>query len=129
MRARWVAGPAHWVKFAVPPIVALLIGVAIVIASSPASLTRDHRAIQPTLLTQPSPTPISASPVPTVTEAGILGGAPHLLANGSSDVTVATANLAAGSIDGGKTWTVLTPPPNGAGIAADLSNPLRAISG
>jgi photosystem II stability/assembly factor-like uncharacterized protein len=38
-------------------------------------------------------------------------------------------NLAVGSADGGKTWSALAPPSNGAGIAIDGANPLHGITG
>jgi hypothetical protein len=109
--------------------VALVIGIGIVIASSPASLTNDHRAIKSTPLALPSPSAVSASPPATVTAAGVLGAAPRLLSVGPSDLTGTTANLAKGSSDGGKTWSTITPPSKGVGIAIDPSNPLHAITG
>jgi photosystem II stability/assembly factor-like uncharacterized protein len=128
MSSPWLARTPRWAKFAAAPMVALLIGISVVIASSPASLTRDHRAIKSTPPAQPSGAVI-ASPPPTVTDAGILGAAPRLLANGSSNLIGATTNLDVGSIDGGRTWSTSTPPSNGVGIVGDPSNPLHAITG
>src|ERR1700730_12711873 len=126
MSSPWLARAPRWAKFAAAPMVALLIGIGIVIASSPASLTRDHRAIKSTPLAHASGA-IIASPPPTVTEAGVLGAAPRLLASGSSNLIGATANFEVGSTDGGRTWSTIAPPSNGVGIAGDPSNPLHTI--
>jgi hypothetical protein len=119
----------EWAKFAAVPLLALLIGIGVAIASSTASLTRDHRSVGSLGLPSPTPSPAQATPIPTVTQAGVFGSNPHLQAVGSSGLFVQAPNLAAGSADGGKTWSSLGPPSNGAGIAIDGANPLHGISG
>ena len=113
----WTAG----VAFA-----GLVIGVAVAIASSPASLNPDRHTS--TGFVAPSPRPV-ATPSPTVNAPGVLGASPRLITNGSSTVIGLGSNLAMGSSDGGKTWAVLRPPSNGSGLAVDPSNPRHAITG
>ena len=117
------------VKFAAIPLLAVLIGVGVAIASSPASLTRDHRSAGTTASVSPTPSPVQPTPSPSVTQPGIFGQSAHIEAVGSSGLTVQGGNLAAASADGGKTWSNLAPPANGAGVAIDGSNPLRGITG
>ena len=128
MRSPLPADAMRWVKFVAIPLLALIIGVAIAIASSPASLGRGHVLGTPV---PPSPTPTAAgrTPVPSVTEAGILGKGPQLVAAGTQSIAGLTPNRAAGSADGGKTWTILTPPAQASGVAIDPSNPQHGIAG
>jgi hypothetical protein len=117
----------QWAKVAAVPLLAILIGVGVAIASSPASVTRGPRSA--TTLPEPSPTQSpQTTPVPTVTTAGLLGSNPRLQAAGSS-VTIQGASVAAASNDGGKTWSILTLPSRASGIAVDGANPLHGIAG
>jgi hypothetical protein len=52
-----------------------------------------------------------------------------LIAAGTQLLEGITPLRAAGSADGGKTWTSLVPPAKASGIAVDPSNPLRGITG
>lgn len=118
----------RWLRFVAIPLVALVIGVAVAVASSPASLNRGHVLGTPVPPT-PTPTPISPTPVVTVTAPGILGKAPTLIAAGTQSLEGMTPSQAAGSADGGKTWNTLVPPAKASGIAVDPSNPQHGITG
>lgn len=120
--------PLQWAKFAAVPLLAVLIGVGLAIASSPASLTANHRSVGYTPPASPTPSPVP-TPIPTVTQPGVFGPSPHLQAWGSSGLSVQGTNLAAGSADGGRTWSPLAPPSKGAGVAIDGTNPLHGITG
>src|ERR1700694_2936859 len=98
------AGALQLVKFAAVPLLAVLIGVGVAIASSPASLTRDHRSVGTTASVSPTPSPVHPTPSPTVTLPGIFGQSAHIEEVGSPGLTVQGANLTAASADGGKTW-------------------------
>ena len=115
-------------KFVAIPLVALVIGVAIAIASSPASLGRGHVLGSP-VPPSPTPIPIVATPVVSVTEPGVLGKAPLLIAAGTQSLVGMTLTRAAGSADGGKTWSSVVPPAKGSGIAIDPGNPQTGITG
>src|SRR5260370_13077333 len=105
----------RWMKFAAIPLVALAIGVAVAVASSPSSLSRQH-AIGPPVPASPTVTPVTETPLPSVTEPGILGKGPQLVAAGAQSLAGGTVNKAVGSADGGKTWTTLVPPAKASGI-------------
>lgn len=122
------AGALQLVRLAAVPLLAVLIGVGVAIASSPASLTRDHRSVGTTASVSPIPSPVP-TPSPPVTQPGLFGQSAHIQAVGSSGLTIQGANLAAASADGGKTWTTLAPPANGLGVAIDRSNALHAMTG
>jgi len=115
----------RWIKLVAIPLAALVIGVLIAIASSPSSLSRGRTLSTPV---PPSPS-LVASPVQSVTTAGVLGKAPQLMTAGTQSVVGRTANRAAGSADGGKTWVTVAPPANGSGVAVDPANPQRGIAG
>jgi hypothetical protein len=121
-------GAVGWWRFLVIPLAALVIGLGVAIASSPASLSRGHVLGTPV---PPSPTspPISPTPVVSVTAPGILGKAPVLIAAGTQSLEGMSPNRAAGSADGGKTWGTLVPPAKGSGIAVDPNIPQRGITG
>lgn len=119
----------QWAKFVAVPLVAVLIGVGVAIASSPASLTRGTRTVGTPAPPSPTPSPVLATPVPTVTQPGVFGKSPHVQEVGSSGLSVRGTNLAAGSADGGKTWSTWAPPSKGGGIAIDGANPLHGITG
>ncbi len=133
---RWLPGdlPLRVATFAVPAFLALAIGVAVALASSPASLGKRHAvgastgAGTPTPGFAASPSP-SATPLPpTVTSPGLLGGGAFLSAAGTVIVGSAPI-LVVDSTDGGKTWNPLRPPSNGSGIAVDIGNPKHLIAG
>jgi hypothetical protein len=121
--------PARLAKFAAVPLLAVLIGVAVAIGSSPASVTSNHPVLGTPSAVPATPSPaISPSP-PTVTASGLLGKAAQLVSAGPASVAAAGTNIAAASTDGGKTWTTVRPPAKAAGIAIDPTNPLRAVTG
>src|ERR1035437_10813863 len=119
----------QWAKFVAVPLVAVLIGVGVAIASTPASLTRGTRTVGTPAPPSPTPSPVQATPIPTVTQPGVFGQRPHVQEVGSSGLSVRGTNLAAGSADGGKTWSTWAPPSKGVGIAIDGANPLHGITG
>lgn len=121
--------PQRWATFALPPLIALVVGVAVAIASNPAALTRDRGSGWNTVGTLPSPSPADSSPLPSVTSPGLLGDGAHLVVGGSGILIGLSPNLVEESSDGGKTWTILRPPSNGSGIAVDPANPRHAIAG
>jgi hypothetical protein len=129
MNPRLSATATRWLKFLAIPMVALVIGIAVAIASSPSSLTRGQHALGTPVPPSPTPTPVSSTPVPSVTEPGVLGKAPQLIAAGTQSIVGMTPNRAVGSADGGKTWTTLVPPAKASGIAIDPANPQRGITG
>jgi photosystem II stability/assembly factor-like uncharacterized protein len=107
---------------------ALLIGIAVAIASSPASLqARSGGAASASA--EPSQNPADSSPLPSVTSAGVLGDAGHLVVGGSGTLIGLASNLAEESTDGGKSWTSLRPPSNGSGLAVDPADVHHAITG
>jgi photosystem II stability/assembly factor-like uncharacterized protein len=59
----------------------------------------------------------------------LFGSGSHIQVVGSSGLLVQGPILAAGSADGGKTWSAFGPPTNGSGIAIDGTNPLHGITG
>ena len=128
---RWPFGnlPSRWAVFAVPSLIALLIGIAVAIASSPASLTRGYGVGASTVRTEPSPTLPATSPTPSLTSPGVLGDHARLLVSGSGVLIGLAPNLVEESSNGGKTWTSLRPPHNATGIAVDPANPRYAITG
>jgi photosystem II stability/assembly factor-like uncharacterized protein len=128
---RWPFGnlPSRWAVFAVPPLIALLIGIAVAIASSPASLTGARGGRATTVSGGPSPSPADSSPLPSVTSPGVLGDGAHLVVGGSGVLIGLAPNLVEESSDGGKRWTSLRLPPNASGIAVDKANPRHAITG
>jgi photosystem II stability/assembly factor-like uncharacterized protein len=67
--------------------------------------------------------------VPSVTEAGVLGKSPLLVAAGTQALAGLASNRAVGSADGGKTWTSLVPPAKGSGILIDPGNPQHGVTG
>jgi photosystem II stability/assembly factor-like uncharacterized protein len=128
---RWPFGdlPSRWAPFVVPPLIAVLIGVAVAIASNPASLTRQRGGVATPGGAKSSPSPADPSPVPSVTSPGILGDGAHLVVNRSGVLIGLAPNLVEESSGGVKTWTSLRPPSNGSGIAVDLADPNHAITG
>lgn len=108
---------------------ALLIGVAVAIASNPSSLTRERGTGVSTGGANHSPSPTASVSVPSVTEPGVLGKGPQLVAAGAQSLAGMTPNRAVGSADGLKTWSTLVPPTNASGIAMDPGNPQRGITG
>lgn len=108
------------------PLVGLLLGLAIAVASSPSSLTRDRSGAISALI--PRATAL-ASPTPTVSTPGILGNSARLFTNGANTVIAVGPGFAVGSSDGGHTWTVVRPPANGSELAVDPANPRHAITG
>ncbi|MHB8589521.1 MAG: WD40/YVTN/BNR-like repeat-containing protein [Candidatus Dormibacteraceae bacterium] len=129
MRGLFGSLPSRWAAFAVPPLIALLIGVTVAIASSPTSLTRARGGGTTTVDGGPSPSPADSSPLPSVTSPGVLGDGAHLEVGGSGVLIGLARNLAEESSDGGKTWTSLRPASNGSGIAVDAADPRHAITG
>jgi hypothetical protein len=69
---RWPFGnlPSRWATFAVPSLIAVLIGVAVAVASSPTSLTRARVGGATGVRAQPFPSPVDSTPVPSVTSPG-----------------------------------------------------------
>lgn len=118
----------RWSPFAVATLIALLIGVAVAIASNPSSLTQERGTGVSTGGANHSPSPAASAPVPSVTEPGVLGKSPQLVAAGAQALAGMTPNRAVGSADA-KTWSTLVPPPNASGIAMDPGNPQRGITG
>src|SRR6267378_4333400 len=98
MRSWWIIRGRRWATYAIVPLIAVLIGVGVVIGSSSASLTRDHRGLTTTLPpSSPSPSaPDSPSP-PTVTEPGIFASAAHIEVTGSGGLAGQASGVAAGS--------------------------------
>ena len=128
---RWPFGnlPSRWAVFAVPPLIALLIGIAVAIASSPTSLTLTPGGGATTVGAEPSPSPADSSPLPSVTSPGVLGDGAQLVMGGSGVLIGLAPNLVEESSNAGKTWTSLRPPPNASGIAVDPAAPRHAITG
>jgi len=128
---RWPFGnlPSRWAVFAVPPLIALVIGIAVALASSPTALTRARGGGAYTGGAEPSPSPADSSPLPSVTSPGVLGDGAHLVAGGTGVLIGLAPNLVEASSDGGKTWTSLRPPSNGSGIAVDPADTRHAITG
>jgi BNR/Asp-box repeat protein len=118
----------RWLRFLAIPLVALVIGVGVAIASSPASLGPRHVLGTP-VPTTPAPAQSSPTPVVALTQPGVLGKAPELMVAGTQSLVGITPNRSAGSVDGGKTWGKLAPPANGAGVAVDPANPQAGITG
>ena len=112
--------------FAAVSLIGVVLGIAVALASSPSSLTRDRH--QSTRVVQPTPSQ-GPSPSPSVMKPGILGESSHLVTNGSNTVLALGSNLAIGSGDGGHTWVVVRPPSTGAGLAIDPANARHAITG
>ncbi|HVA73872.1 MAG TPA: hypothetical protein VNF71_04855 [Acidimicrobiales bacterium] len=123
--ARWTG----WAKFATIPLLAVVIGAGVAIASSPSSLTRVSHSLGTPVPIVPSPSPVIATPVPSVTEPGVLGKSPVFESAGSSDLVGLAPNLAVASADGGKTWTTLAPPSGSSGVMIDPENPLHGVAG
>jgi photosystem II stability/assembly factor-like uncharacterized protein len=121
--------PTRWATYAVPPLIALVIGVAVAIASSPGALTRDRGAGASAAGAKPSPSSAASSPIPSVTSPGLLGDSARLVVGGSGDLLAEAPNLVEESSDGGKTWAGLRPPGSGSGIAVDPGNLRHAITG
>ncbi|TAN34308.1 hypothetical protein EPN29_02790 [bacterium] len=119
----------RWLELVAIPLVALVIGIGVAVASSPSSLVRGLRATGTPVLPSPTPTPVSASPAPSVTAPGVLGKAPMLIAAGTQSLAGVTPGRAAASADGGKTWSTLVPPAGASGIALDPGNPQHGITG
>lgn len=119
----------RWIKIVAIPLVAVVFGVAIALASSPSSLSRGQQALGTPVPASPTPTPVTSTPVPSVTEAGVLGKAPELIAAGAQSIVGKAPTKTVGSADGGKTWISLGPPANASGIAVDPGNPQRLITG
>ena len=111
-----------WLAAAGPVVIALLIGVALAVASSSGSLAGRHGYVA-TASAQPTPTAADASPTPSVASAGLLGDGARL------DVIGSTSSLAMESATGGTAWTALRPPLGGSGIAIDEANVRHAITG
>lgn len=120
--------PPRLATIVVPPVIALLIGVAVAVASNPASLTRERGGGANTGGNLPSPSP-TGLPLPSVTSPGVLGDGAHLLAGADGNLIGLAPNLVEESSDSGKTWTSLRPPSNGSGIAVDPADPRHAITG
>ena len=120
------AGAMRWVKVGAIPVAAVVIGIAVALASSPSSLGRGHALGTPV---PPTPSPASATPVQSVTQAGVLDKSPQLVAAGSQSLAGLTVNVAAATADSGKTWIKLVPPAGASGVAIDPANPQRGISG
>src|SRR5437588_2592098 len=111
-------------NFVAVPLLAALVGIGIAIASSPASLTRDHRIGPPIEMDgSPSPTASPSASPPTVTTPGILGAKPRMEASGGTSVVGFVQNASAATADGGKTWTVLSLPYGASSVASQLTNP------
>lgn len=116
-------------KFAGIPLLAVLIGGAVAVASSPASVTRSNRVLGTPLPVTPSPSASASPSPPTVTEPGVLGTGGHLIAAGSAAFAATGFNIAAASADSGKTWTTMRPPAKASGVAIDPNDPLHGITG
>jgi hypothetical protein len=121
--------PSRWPAFVVPPLIAILIGMAVAVASSPALLTRGYLGLGGTFSGGTSRSPASSSSLPSGTSPGVLGSGAHLVVGGSGVLIGLASNLVTESIDGGKTWASLPPPANASGIAVDPANPRHAITG
>ena len=119
----------QWIKFLAIPVLAVIIGAGVAIASSSSSITRDHRSLGTPLQLAPSPSPVQSAPIPTVTQAGIFGQSAHVQPYGASGISVQGLNLAAGSGDGGKTWSTLVPPAKTVGVVIDGANPEHGVTG
>ncbi|HET6311108.1 MAG TPA: hypothetical protein VFH00_08925 [Candidatus Nitrosotalea sp.] len=126
MTRRLPPAAMNGMKLAAIPVAAIVIGILVALASSPSSLGRGHALGTPVPAT---PSPVSATPVQSVTDPGILGKGPQLVAAGMQSLAGMSANRAAGSADGGKTWTTLVPPAGASGVAIDPANPQHGIAG
>jgi|ERR1700674_128439 len=129
MRSGVSAALAQWMKFVAIPLVALVIGVGVAVASSPSSLLRAQHTVGTAVTASPSPVAATPTPVPSVTEPGVLGKAPTLLDVGTQSLAGIAPSRSAGSADGGRTWSTLVPPAKASGIAVDPSNPQHGITG
>lgn len=128
---RWPFGnlQSRLVVFTAVPLLGILIGVAVAIATNPTSFMRPRGDGAYTGAVEPSPSPADSTPLPSVTSPGVLGDSARLLA-GSSGVLIGLGpSLIEESSDGGKTWTALQPPTGASGIAVDPTNPQYAITG
>ena len=123
--ARWVG----WAKLAAIPLLAVLIGAGVAVASSTSSLTRANHSLGTPVPILPSPSPVVATPVPSVTEPGVLSKSPVFEAGGTTDLAGLTPNLAVASADRGKTWTALAPPSGSSGVMIDPENPVHGVAG
>src|ERR1700694_3726619 len=128
---KWPLGdrPSRWAVIAIPPLVALLIGIAVPIASTPSCLSRGAGRGGSTVPPAPSPSPADPQRPPSVTSPGLLGDSPHLVVGQAGALLGLGPSLIDESTDGGKTWIVLRPPTSGSGIAADPADPHHAITG
>src|SRR2546423_15137777 len=95
----------RWAVLAGVPLLGVLIGCAVAVASSPPSLSPDRHGETGTFVA-PLPTPIP-TPSPTVKTPGILGTSGRLVTNGSNIVIATVSSTAIGSADGGRTWFVV----------------------
>src|SRR5258707_405064 len=129
MRSRFGVLARGWAIFVGPPLVALLIGVAVAVALTPPSLGRTPGRGLATGRVDASPSPADPSPIPSVTSPGVLGDGPHLTLGSPGILGGSGANLSEVTSDAGKTWTALRPPSGAAGIGLDPSDPRHAISG
>jgi photosystem II stability/assembly factor-like uncharacterized protein len=119
----------RWVGYAAVPVLALVIGIGVGLASSMSSLTQGHHVLGTPAPDLPMPSQaVTASP-PTVTQPGILGNTAHLTAAGSASLAAAGVSAAAATADGGKTWSVLRPPAKASGVAIDPGNPAHGVVG
>lgn len=128
MRLRFGNLTRRLASFAVPPLIAVIVGVAVAIASNPGLLTRERGAGTNTGGALPTPSPTGSHP-PSVTSPGVLGDGARLVAGPSGVLFGLAPNLVEESSDSGKTWTILRPPSNGSGIAVDPADPRHAITG
>lgn len=119
----------RWAQVAAILLMAVVVGVAIALASSLASITQNHRALGTPAPVVSSPSPSPATPPVSVTQTGILGNSPYLVAASSSSLFGLGPNVAAASADSGKTWVTMTPPGNGSGIVIDPASPMRGVTG
>lgn len=117
----------RWAVVAGVLLVGLVLGVAVAVGSSLSSLAPDRHG-ETSGFVAPTPSPLP-SPSPTVNSPGVLGDSARLVTNGSNTVIALGSNIAVGSADGGRTWIVVRPPPNGSGLAVDPANPRHAITG
>lgn len=130
MRGVSLSSLTTWAKFAAISLLAVLVGIGISIASSPASL-RDHRLLgTPVEIgATPTPTPFESPSPPTVTSPGVLGAKPRIEASGSTSVTALAQDVSAATADGGKTWTVLSLPSGAASVASEFTDPTHGVAG
>ena len=119
--------PPQWAVWSGALAVALCVGIAISVASSPASITARSSRYSPIAGSRPGVANPAAN-APRVIQPGTLRARPHLVAAGSMLVADSTSGPIR-SADGGKTWKPIPLPESYAGILVDARDPNHLVAG